>query len=547
MIRRRASRMRQIDVYFVNLCASMRGEETWHKAWKSVRMVVDSAKGPNTTVHWHDPITGTFAVQNIHNVAQQISALPPRSEASESESVGVVVTDDSNRLCLTVQPPLQSNTLLPLYTAVREKFDRTVVVVARDDHSKVTQEHLVSVEIRSCLETQLDNDCLNGPHGLLFSWWQESSAVQGCCFAKFILGSEALVAGTEMVGPLPATPAVDATSVLSVSSGTSLTVPAAAQFNASAREITSDGLGSEDEADATIRPGHVVFYVPFVLWLVGQCFPAVQRRHSLYGVFRCLDRVSYYLDISLVYAATGVGREGDHVTEYHYVPDAAQHRALRWAVLRHCATCLMRCIDQFQGGSPGHQVTRRVDEELPLLVRAGIKLDIIHSGDSSKEGIPQQVHALKSTCLKQVSLEADPGELKYFLYRPLTLNLVEQFRLQRSSRSDDESRSVAMLLMCADVCYRSSRRFLDMVNSCSGYDLTIVCLVYDIGHLESAAESTTHSDSGGHHAAQSLMSPKLELAMAGMRDLDRSRIKVVSWWNLPRQDQVNFIRQLLQD
>eukprot|EP00117_Sycon_ciliatum_P001949 scpid69263/ scgid0881/ len=182
---------RRVRILCVNFCSDMRGaagekaKELFCQALK---------KDGHMAVEW-EQFQGTYSVQSIHETADAVMHYAKTSAAVfDTAILGMLMVDDSNRLAVTQDSSQQSNTLKPVYSALRSVSTnrRLVLAVCKDEASRsgaITWQ-LHSILVRDALSVRLDDGCVDGDQGLLMSWWKEPWAYQTYKLSRFLLGKE---------------------------------------------------------------------------------------------------------------------------------------------------------------------------------------------------------------------------------------------------------------------------------------------------------------------------------------------------------------------
>ncbi|XP_065181351.1 uncharacterized protein LOC135811991 [Sycon ciliatum] len=180
---------RRVRILWVNFCSDMRGaagekaKELFCQALK---------KDGHMAIEW-EQFQGTYSVQSIYETADAVMHYAKTSAAVfDTAILGMLMVDDSNRLAVTQDSSQQSNTLKPVYSALRSVSTngRFMLAVCKDEASRsgASTWQLHSTWVRDALSVRLDDGCLDGDQGLLVSWWKEPLAYQAYKFSRFVLG-----------------------------------------------------------------------------------------------------------------------------------------------------------------------------------------------------------------------------------------------------------------------------------------------------------------------------------------------------------------------
>ncbi|XP_065181359.1 uncharacterized protein LOC135811999 isoform X1 [Sycon ciliatum] len=170
----------------VNLCESMKGVNG-KEALENIRIVTEYiAKHHGIPLEWREPIEGIYSVQRINDVASEIQSLT----VTEKERVtSILLIDDSNRLAISLASSQQSNTLQPVYNALKElSKGRLVCIVCKDEKTKIHTVSLRSTVTFDKAGIQLGEGKQDGEQELLLSIWTKASAAQGREVARVMLG-----------------------------------------------------------------------------------------------------------------------------------------------------------------------------------------------------------------------------------------------------------------------------------------------------------------------------------------------------------------------
>eukprot|EP00117_Sycon_ciliatum_P015757 scpid85224/ scgid15480/ len=167
---------RSVLVIHANFCSywSQSGND---ESWARVQAVLEELESKCTVAVTWCRFDGIWSVQDIQRVASDVGRAIEENRGKHSAIYGCLSLDDSNRLAITHDISQESNTLKPVFTALKET--QAVCIACRDEYSKVLGTRLCSLQIMDCLECSLDA-CFfdDSGTGLVLSWWKKVSCKQ---------------------------------------------------------------------------------------------------------------------------------------------------------------------------------------------------------------------------------------------------------------------------------------------------------------------------------------------------------------------------------
>eukprot|EP00117_Sycon_ciliatum_P000187 scpid52749/ scgid6357/ len=175
----------RISIISVSFCQALKGEKR-EEALKHITEITQYySEQRNQPVTWNYVEDAIFSVQSIHETAAVIRA---RAVTEGERCVGLLITDDSNRGVITQDSSQQSNSLQPVYDALRSKT-QGLCVLMRDEMSKFNTLKLRSENIED--QSDLSSSIVHGDSGILLSIWQSATIAQAREFASFLFSDAA--------------------------------------------------------------------------------------------------------------------------------------------------------------------------------------------------------------------------------------------------------------------------------------------------------------------------------------------------------------------
>ncbi|XP_065182301.1 uncharacterized protein LOC135813011 [Sycon ciliatum] len=168
---------RSVLVIHANYFCSYWSQSGNDESWARVQAVLEELESKCTVAVTWRRFDGMWSVQDIQRVASDVGRAIEENRGKHSAIYGCLSLDDSNRLAITHDISRQSNTLKPVFTALKET--QAVCIACRDEYSKVLGTRLCSLQIMDCLECSLDA-CFfdDSGTGLVLSWWKKVSCKQ---------------------------------------------------------------------------------------------------------------------------------------------------------------------------------------------------------------------------------------------------------------------------------------------------------------------------------------------------------------------------------
>ncbi|XP_065181388.1 uncharacterized protein LOC135812016 [Sycon ciliatum] len=170
------------DVIAVTMCQTLKGDRREEALSHLKHIAGYYARKRESTVEWHHLENTVLNPGPIKESARDVMDV---DVTGSTRVLGMLLLDDSNRGAITSTFNRQSNTLLPLYDALKKKC-HGLVIVMKSEMDKPNTVMVRSTDTEDRLEAQLSPSDLNGQTGHVFGIWQKVTQAQSRFFADLL-------------------------------------------------------------------------------------------------------------------------------------------------------------------------------------------------------------------------------------------------------------------------------------------------------------------------------------------------------------------------